>query len=162
MQRNYEAIVAAIGTLAPGAEPEQRMRRVADVLWEHLHAAGVSWCGFYLHEQGEELVLGPSRNKPACTPIGLHGACGRCFLERRPLIVRDVQALGKNYIACDPRDRSEVVVPLLDADGGCRGVLDLDSHAAGAFSESDVRGLIRLLRAAGLSVQDETTPALVV
>lgn len=129
----------------------QQMQTVADELWNALHASGVSWIGFYLHEGGDELVLGPRRDKPACSPIGLHGACGRALRERRALVVRNVRNLGENYIACDPRDRSEVVVPLFDTDGRCWGVLDLDSHEPDAFGASDVVGLTKILAAAGLT-----------
>ena len=91
------------------------------------------------------------RNTPACSPIGLHGACGQAYLSRQPLVVRDVAALGENYVACDPRDRSEVVVPLLDGQGECTAVLDLDSQEVGAFDKRDVDGLTHVLRAAGLT-----------
>lgn len=138
------------GTIKPEGDRSARMQAVVDVLWEGLKDSGVSWVGFYVHEGGDELVLGPRRNKPACSPIGLHGACGQAFTRREPLVVRDVRALGENYIACDPRDRSEVVLPLIDARGTCWGVLDLDSHEVGAFDEGDVRGLRQVLTAAGL------------
>ncbi len=128
----------------------QRMQAVVDLLWNGLKDADVSWVGFYLHEGRDELVLGPREPKPACSPIPLHGACGQAFRARRPLIVRDVRDLGVNYIACDLCDRSEIVVPLLDADGTCWGVLDLDSHAVGSFGEADAAGLELVLRAAGL------------
>ena len=140
--------------LAPADDRRHRMRALVDALWEALEPTGVSWVGFYLHEGGDELVLGPRRDKPACSPIGLHGACGRAFTEKRPLVARDVVRLGKNYIACDPRDRSEVVIPLLESDGTCWGVLDLDSFDAGAFDQGDVDGLLMLLRAAQLTTPD--------
>ena len=127
------------------------MRAVVDALWDGLHESGVSWVGFYLPEGETELVLGPSRNKPACSPIGLHGVCGQAFTQRRPMIVRDVRELGQNYVACDPRDQSEVVVPVFDENGACWAVLDLDSHQVGAFSEADVSGLLSVLRAAALT-----------
>ncbi|MCG3128802.1 MAG: Free methionine-R-sulfoxide reductase [Phycisphaerae bacterium] len=127
------------------------MQLVVDLLWDALRDTGVSWLGFYVHEGGDELVLGPLRDKPACSPIGLHGACGQTLLSRRPLVVRDVRELGGGYIACDPRDRSEVVIPLFESDGRCWGVLDLDSHDVESFSDADVVGLERIVRAAGLS-----------
>ena len=149
MTRSYQKLVDSVCDLT-GDRPA-RMRRVVDVLWDGLHGTGVSWVGFYLHQGGQELVLGPRRDKPACSPIGLHGACGQVFTSRRPMIVRDVSQLGANYIACDPRDRSEVVLPLLDEDGRCRGVLDLDSHEVGAFDDADVDGLTAVLQAAALT-----------
>jgi putative methionine-R-sulfoxide reductase with GAF domain len=148
MTRDYEAIVLR---LRAGSDRPQPMQAVVDALWAALHASGVSWVGFYLHEGGQELVLGPRRDKPACSPIGLHGACGRALRERRALVVRDVKNLGESYIACDPRDRSELVVPLFDTEGRCWGVLDLDSYEPDAFRVSDVDGLTTILAAAGLT-----------
>jgi len=148
VSRPYDLLCERI---TPGADRRQSMRLLVDVLWNALSATGVSWIGFYLHEGGEELVLGPRRDRPACSPIGMHGACGQAFRSRRPLIVRDVKDLGENYIACDPRDRSEVVVPLFASDGCCWGVLDLDSHEVAAFDDSDVSGLQLLLQKAGLT-----------
>lgn len=148
--RDYEAIFRRL-RIAPDADRTARMRNVSDLLWETLHPTGVSWVGFYVQESGDELILGPRRDKPACSPIGLHGACGRSFLTKAPLVVRDVRDLGANYVACDPRDQSECVVPCIAPDGSCWGVLDLDSFDIGAFTDDDAIGLARLLRAAGLS-----------
>ncbi len=128
-----------------------RMQVFVDALWDALHSTGVSWVGFYLHEDGDELILGPRRDKPACSPIGLHGACGQTFTRRMPLVVRDVADLGEGYIACDPRDQSEVVLPVFSESGTCWGVLDLDSYHVGAFDERDVDGLHDVLVAAGLT-----------
>ena len=127
------------------------MQTVVDRLWEYLQDTGVSWVGFYLYvAEREEMVLGSRRDKPACSPISLHGACGRAFCDDAALIVRDVKELGENYIACDPKDRSEVVLPIHDAGGAPIGVLDLDSFDVGSFNETDVAGLRRVLAAAGL------------
>ena len=145
-------------TLALKGNRQQRMRTLVDALWTRLSHTGVSWVGFYLHQGGDELVLGPSRDKPACSPIGLHGACGRAFRDQRPLIVRDVADLGESYVACDPRDRSEVVLPLFEPDGTCWGVLDLDSFDTAAFDEADVAGLLALLQASGLTTAEPPPP----
>lgn len=146
--RPYADILAAV---RPAASRDAAMQSLVDLLWERLHPTGVSWVGFYVHQFGDELILGPRRDKPACSPIGMHGACGRAWREKSPLIVRDVAALGENYIACDPRDRSELVLPLIEPDGRCWGVLDLDSHEAGAFSDDDAVQLGTILRRAGLT-----------
>ena len=146
--RDYERIARSV---APAGDPLQGMQAVVDTLWTALHGTGVSWVGFYLPEGDDQLVCGPRRDKPACSPIGLHGVCGRAFTQRAAQVVRHVGELGENYVACDPRDRSEVVVPLLRANGTCWGVLDLDSHDIGAFDATDVAGLQLVLRAAGLT-----------
>ncbi len=127
------------------------MRSVVDALWDDFNDAGVSWVGFYLPAGDDELILGPLRDKPACSPIGMHGVCGQAFQKRLPIVIRDVRELGESYIACDPHDRSEVVLPLLRADGTCWGVLDLDSPDVGTFDGADVSGLQTVLRTAGLT-----------
>lgn len=145
--RDYERIAAL---LRPSAEREAAMQSVVDALWDGLHSDGISWVGFYtLDAAADQMTLGPRRDKPACSPIGLHGVCGQCCRGGRAIVVRDVRELGENYVACDPRDRSEVVVPLFDERGGCWGVLDLDSHDVGAFDDHDVAGLERVLSRAG-------------
>lgn len=151
--RDYAVLTVGVtGAARRQGGREGAMRLVADAIWDEFHGHGVSWVGFYVKAPArDELVLGPCRDKPACSPIGLHGACGRAWREGRALVVRDVSSLGSAYIACDPRDRSEVVVPLLEPSGACWGVLDLDSHEAGAFSEHDARGLRAALVQAGLT-----------
>ncbi len=149
MERKYDEAIAALKGAT--GDRHERMQRVVDVLWDALHPTGVSWVGFYVSEGRDELVLGPRRDKPACSPIGMHGACGQVYLSREPLVVRDVKELGADYVACDPRDRSEVVIPLLDESGDCWGVLDLDSFDSDAFGQDDVEGLQHVLRASGLT-----------
>jgi len=139
---------------ATRAEPVGlRMQRVVDAVWDAFNDQGVSWVGFYIADErkpeGERLILGPCRDKPACSPIGIHGACGAAYMLHTSQIVRDVRDLGPNYIACDPRDRSEIVVPVLDDAGEPWGVLDVDSFDTGSFDLSDDEGLRLVLQAAG-------------
>ena len=99
----------------------------------------LNWAGFYWL-RGGELVLGPFQGKPACVRIALgHGVCGAAAVQRRTLVVSDVQKFP-GHIACDAASRSEIVVPLLDA-GTLLGVLDIDSPQPGRFDEADARGL---------------------
>ena len=148
MKRDYDTL---FGRVAPQADRAAAMQRFVDAAWELFGGAGVSWIGFYLPGGQGEMVLGPCRNKPACSPIGLYGVCGQVFRSMKPKVVADVRELGPNYIACDPRDQSEVVIPLFESSGRCWGVLDVDSYEVGAFSEADVAGLTTALRAAGLT-----------
>lgn len=171
VRRDYAGVVAALtaGRRRGGFGARGAMGSVVDLLWDAFAAQGVSWVGFYLPEGAgarearstaggtagpvsASLILGARRDKPACSPIGLQGVCGRSYVSRRSVVVRDVRVMGPNYIACDPRDQSEVVVPMLDARGACVGVLDVDSHELGAFSREDAEGLEAVLVAAGLSV----------
>ena len=158
MPRDFAPLLSALAPSDRGSSDAraQAMRRFVDAAWPLLNPLGVSWIGFYTKALGidgaavSEMVLGPCRNKPACSPIGLHGVCGRGWLTRRSIIVRDVASLGTNYVACDPKDRSELVIPLFHQ-GHCYGVLDRDSFDIGAFSEHDADQLQVALLAMGLT-----------
>lgn len=146
--RDYSAL-----RVGPMPDPDAAMKAFVDAAWEALAPQGVSWIGFYFKDpDADTMTLGRRRDKPACSPIGLHGVCGRGWREARPIVVRDVRVLGPDYVACDPRDQSEVVVPLFDPrTGRCTGVLDADSFEVGAFTAHDARELARLLIQAGLT-----------
>jgi putative methionine-R-sulfoxide reductase with GAF domain len=158
-RRDYTRLIERAQLLAgaPIARAEA-MQIAVDLLWESFGgtapgAREISWIGFYAADpdDAQQMLLVCRRDKPACSPIGLHGACGRCFVSRRALIVTDVAHLGAGYIACDPRDRSEVVLPMLNPDGSCWGVLDGDSHDADAFTTHDAVELTRFLSLLGLT-----------
>lgn len=148
-ERDYAPITLDLSCVA--GDRGRRMRSAVDTLWRFLKDQGVSWVGFYTKVDGaDEMVLGPSRDTPACSPIELHGACGSAWSKRRPIIVSDVANLGHNYIACDPRDRAELIIPLFDENHQCYGVLDLDSHQRDAFSTADLRSLKHLMETTGI------------
>lgn len=150
MQRDYTQCARRLAQLT--GPRHDRMRQAADILWEQLAETGVSWIGFYtISEDQTSMTLGPCRNTPACSPIELHGACGQSWHTRQSVVVHNTKDLGQNFIACDPRDASEVVIPLFNQDGTCWGVLDADSHTIGAFSQQDADQLTQLMQLAGLS-----------
>jgi L-methionine (R)-S-oxide reductase len=106
----------------------------------------LNWAGFYLFD-GTELVVGPFQGKPACVRIALgRGVCGTAARERRTQVVPDVEAFP-GHIACDSASRSEIVVPLVAADGALIGVWDVDSPVAGRFDEEDALGMEALCKA---------------
>lgn len=159
LARDYAGVARK---LRAGGEREETIRAVVEALWGAMEGRGVSWVGIYHKVEGrEEMVLGFCRPKPACSPIGLNGMCGRCWRERRAVLVRDTAALAAgSHIACDPLDRSELVLPLLESDGTCWGVVDADSHEVGSFGEEDVEGVRRVVEGAGLSVAQKTAATL--
>ena len=63
----------------------------------------------------------------------------------------DDDTLGEDYVACDPRDRAEIVIPLGPDVGTADRVLDLDSFDLDGFSDVDDRRLRTLLRLAGFT-----------
>jgi L-methionine (R)-S-oxide reductase len=107
----------------------------------------LNWAGFYF-AQGDELVLGPFQGKPACVRIAWgKGVCGTAAARGAAIVVPDVDAFP-GHIACDAASRSELVVPLVAADGRrVVGVLDLDSPLLARFDDDDSSGCETLVRA---------------
>jgi len=96
-------------------------------------------------EPGRLLRVGPYQGTLGCLeiPIG-KGVCGAAAAERRTVVVEDVHAFP-GHITCDARSRSEIVVPVLGADGALLAVLDVDAERPAAFDEEDRVGLERLV-----------------
>lgn len=106
---------------------------------------GFFWVGFYLVD-GEELVLGPFQGPIACTRIAKgKGVCGTSWSEQKTLLVPDVDAFP-GHIACSSDSKSEIVVPGIDAEGGVRFVLDVDSDQLNDFDETDQKYLEQIVR----------------
>jgi GAF domain-containing protein len=102
--------------------------------------AEVNWAGFYLFD-GRELVVGPFQGKPACIRIALgRGVCGTAAQTRQTQLVRDVHAF-EGHIACDAASQSEIVVPLVKANGQLLGVWDVDSPVVDRFDDQDQAGM---------------------
>lgn len=100
----------------------------------------LNWCGFYLFD-GNELVVGPFQGRPACIRIALgRGVCGIAAQTRTTQIVADVAA-HPNHVYCDSASRSEIVVPLVRADGSLLGVWDVDSPNLARFDDEDRAGM---------------------
>jgi len=87
------------------------------------------WVGFYLVDKAKkELVLGPFVGEPTehvRIPFG-RGICGQAAERRTTFVVQDVSKEG-NYLACSPKVKSEIVIPLFKG-GEIIGELDIDSH----------------------------------
>lgn len=100
----------------------------------------INWCGFYFLDGGE-LVVGPFQGRPACIRIAIgRGVCGIAAETRATQVVEDVNA-HPNHIFCDGASRSEVVVPLMRADGSLLGVWDVDSPSLARFDDDDRAGM---------------------
>ena len=106
----------------------------------------LNWVGFYFLD-GSELVVGPFQGLPACVRIPLDkGVCGAAARTRQTQRIEDVHAFP-GHIACDSASNSELVVPLVDANGQLVGVFDLDSPLPARFDVEDQQGLEAIARA---------------
>jgi GAF domain-containing protein len=139
----YDALVRDLTHLL-GDERElvANAAQATALVWHAL--PDLNWAGFYFFD-GTELVVGPFQGLPACTRIALsRGVCGAAASRRTSIVVPDVHAFP-GHIACDSRSRSELVVPIVGADGALRGVFDMDSPTPARFDDADRIGIERLV-----------------
>ncbi|WP_028969163.1 GAF domain-containing protein [Sphingomonas sp. URHD0057] len=138
----YCDLASALEGLVAG-EPDAiaNMANAAALIWESL--PDLNWVGFY-RNIGGELVLGPFQGRPACIriPFGT-GVCGVAAATRQVQRIEDVHAFP-GHIACDSASNSELVVPIMGADGELIAVLDLDSPKTARFTQEDEAGCVRL------------------
>ncbi len=106
------------------------------------------WAGFYRVLNGE-LVLGPFQGPVACTRLSKgRGVCAAAWSRNEAVLVQDV-AEFPGHIACSAESRSELVLPVRDAQGVVRAVFDIDSAEVGDFAQEDADRLQRLIDAMG-------------
>lgn len=119
--------------------------KMANIAAELHHGRGYFWTGWY-RVNGAELVLGPFQGPTACTRIQKgQGVCGTAWERGSTVVVPDVEEFP-GHIACDPRSRSEIVLPVRDADGQVVAVLDIDSDRKNAFGEEEQEFLEALVQ----------------
>jgi GAF domain-containing protein len=115
------------------------------------HGFGHLWTGFYRVMGPRRLLVGPYQGTLGCLEIEFgRGVCGTAAAQRRTVLVPDVESFA-GHITCDPRSRSEIVVPVFGARGDLIAVLDVDSEHPAAFDDEDRRGLERIVRWFGRS-----------
>jgi len=130
----YQLLLSQVKALTEGeTDAVSVMANVAAAIHE---AMGFFWTGFYV-VKGGELRLGPFQGPVACMHIGYgKGVCGTAWQQRQTLVVPDVEAFP-GHIACSSLSRSEIVVPVVAADGNVAAVLDIDSTQLATFDETD-------------------------
>jgi L-methionine (R)-S-oxide reductase len=145
--QRYAAVGQEIAAVLAG-EPNltARMATVAAMLasaFDHYF-----WTGFYVvdPDKREELVVGPYQGTLGCLRIAFgRGVCGTAARTRQTQVVDDVEAFA-GHIACDSRAKSEIVVPVVDAQGRLIAVFDVDSEAPAAFDRTDAEWLEKILQ----------------
>jgi len=135
----YGRVAAQLGELfVKVGDPISRMGSASALL--HHKMPHFFWTGFYRLVDGD-LIVGPYQGPLACMLLARHtGVCWAAIDRGTSVLVADVHAFP-GHIACDSRSNSEVVVPVRDASGEIRAVLDVDSDEPDAFTETDVAGL---------------------
>jgi len=134
-REQYEQFLPQLQALI---DPEQDTISILANVSAALHAEfGWFWTGFYLVGKDNLLHLGPFQGTVACytIPFG-RGVCGTAWKQQETLVVKDVEEFP-GHIACSSLSRSEIVVPIFDAQHNVVAVLDIDSKEVGTFDEID-------------------------
>src|SRR5687768_17893805 len=146
-----DLMTAIRSAVAAAPNANSAMKQVVRLLKDAMPA--YTWVGIYVLD-GEELVLGPFLGKPSPhtrIPLG-RGICGAAATEKATIVVDDVNA-DPRYLACSVETRSEIVVPIIVAEGSGKdsgrvlGELDIDSDQPAAFGSAD-RELLEAVAAA--------------
>jgi len=140
----YERIYQQLEKLIVGKSPtlDAAMATICAVL--HAKMPHHSWTGFYYVASDDELHVGPYQGPLACQILKGSGVCLDAVRTNIPVVVRDVREYP-GHIACDPRSRSEIVIPLMMDDSPV-AVLDIDSDKVRQFSGEDIEPLERIVR----------------
>ncbi|MCH8863345.1 MAG: GAF domain-containing protein [Proteobacteria bacterium] len=141
-EQRYAALATEIAAVTAGeGNLTSRMATTACLL--HFGFDAFLWTGFYLvdPDKENELVVGPYQGTMGCLriPFG-QGVCGAAAEARKTVIVADVESFP-GHIACDTASKSEIVVPVFDAEKNLIAVLDVDSAVVSAFDEIDAKWL---------------------
>ncbi|MFL5298084.1 MAG: GAF domain-containing protein [Phenylobacterium sp.] len=145
--QRYAAVAEEIAAVLEGeANLVARMATVAAMLGNAFEDH--FWTGFYVvdPDKREELVVGPYQGTLGCLRIAFgRGVCGTAARTRQTQVVDDVEAFP-GHIACDSRSKSEIVVPVVDANGHLIAVFDVDSERPAAFDRTDAEWLEKILK----------------
>ena len=131
-------LLARIRGLAEAATSLEALEtRVVEVIAKEL--PHYNWTGFYMldPEDAQTLVLGAFHGEATPhvrIPVN-EGICGAAVATGETVVVDDVHA-DPRYLSCSIRTKSEIVVPIY-ARGKVVGEIDIDSHAAAAFTPMD-------------------------
>ena len=102
------------------------------------------WTGFYFVKNGE-MTVQAYQGPLACQVLEKDkGVCWAGYTRAKTIVVPDVEKFP-GHIACDSRSKSEIVVPVLDAQGNRVGVLDVDSEKLHSFDEIDAKYLEQIV-----------------
>ncbi len=144
MKADYDTLAKTIAALTEGEIDEVAL--MATVASEVHHSDDrFDWTGFYRVTEPEVLKIGPYQGGHGCLVIPFErGVCGAAARTGQVQLVSDVDAFP-GHIACASSTRSELVLPVRDANGNVIAVFDIDSDQPDAFTKDDAAALGAIL-----------------
>lgn len=144
MQVDYTTLAQTIASLTAGEDDPIAL--MATVTCEVHHSDDrFDWSGFYRVTGPEMLKIGPYQGGHGCLHIPFsRGVCGAAARTGEIQLVPDVDTFP-DHIACASSTRSELVLPVHNANGDLIAVFDIDSDQPDAFTQQDADALSRIL-----------------
>ena len=141
---DYSDLAQVLGSLTHGET--DAIALMATVACEVHHSdERFHWTGFYRVTEPELMKIGPYQGGHGCLVIPFsRGVCGAAARTQTVQRVADVDAFP-DHIACATSTKSELVLPVFDAQGDLIAVFDIDSDFPDAFTEQDAKELTRIL-----------------
>ena len=137
-KQKYKSIINYLNKILVSNPPLSKIAKMS-LISTVLYVEFEKWifCGFYVLKENSLLEIGPHQGKVIpCTHIQLgKGVCGTSAMENKIIVVNDVSKYP-NYISCDNKTKSEIVVPVTN-NGNLKAVLDIDSMELSHFDELD-------------------------
>lgn len=128
-------------------DPELSINAKMSMISSILHHSYRHWlfCGFYNIINKNILEIGPYQGEILpCSHIEFsRGVCGEAVTKKKSIVVNDVSKYD-NYISCDSKTKSEIVIPILKKDS-IIGVLDIDSCIESDFDKIDLKFLTEII-----------------
>lgn len=146
MRIDYDSLSVTLLALTEGETDSVAL--MATVVCELHHADDrFDWTGFYRVVAPGLLKIGPYQGAHGCLQIPFsRGVCGAAARRGEVQRIDDVDRFP-GHIACASSTRSEIVLPVWNAEGRLLGVLDIDSDQPAAFTQADEDALVCLLAA---------------
>ena len=141
----YDDLAGTVAALTAGETDQVAL--MATLACEVHHADDrFDWTGFYRVTAPQMLKIGPYQGGHGCLTITFaRGVCGAAARTGRVQLVPDVEAF-EDHIACASSTRSELVLPVWNADGDLIAVFDIDSDQPDAFTQEDADRLGDILQ----------------
>ena len=133
-EERYQSLLPQIEALVIGEN--DTIANMANICAALKFGFNFFWIGFYI-VKNDVLVLGPFQGPIACTRIVKgKGVCGTAWNNKETIIVDDVD-LFPGHIACSSLSKSEIVIPLFNAENTVTAVFDVDSESYATFDKTD-------------------------
>ena len=141
-EKKYQELYPQIFALIQGED--DLIASLSNMMSALKYGFGWLWVGIYF-VKNSELILGPFQGPIACTRIQLgRGVSGTSWHKKETIIVSNVDEFP-DHIICNAASKSEIVIPVFNAQGEVALMLDVDSDQRNDFDKIDEEYLTKII-----------------